>query len=300
MLLGLQLGNLISKTMLLCRGSYFSNSAWKTLFFSFNGTSCSRWRAKYTCFSPLTLETSLKWQYRSTKSIHITVKWVGDRGHQSIVSVINSLSFSSKPTYCCPACGLKHCPLASCHVVRLYHRALEWPWGRKGYFLLRPSTSPHTPPETPKCSFPVSSNSAEPLYTYGFHHHLPDGFAVNSETQKFPEMASPGTLKGDFSVILTGVVPQPISSPSIGPIAMLSPPILGSQSWGRGPFPRFSPAFGALLWPWGSGCSLCLLFLYNLQRQVSVSIVKSNRDVPVVRMPWLTEVLAGANWSQCL
>ena len=86
-----------------------------------------------TCFSPLTLETSLKWQYRSTKSIHITVKWVGDRGHQSIVSVINSLSFSSKHTYCCPACGLKHCPLASCHVVRLYHRALEWPWRRKGY-----------------------------------------------------------------------------------------------------------------------------------------------------------------------
>lgn len=215
---------------------------------------------------------------------------------------MSSLSFSSKPTYCCPACGLKHCPLASCQVVRLYHRALEWHWRRKGYFLLRPSTSPHAPsPETPNCSFPVSSDSEEPLYTYGSrHHHLLDGFAVNSETQKFPEMASPGTLKGDFSVILPGVVPQPISSPSIGPRATLSPPILGSQSWGRGPFPRFFPSLGALLWPWGSGCSLCLLFLYNLQRQVSISIAKSNKDIPVVRMPWLTEVLAGANWSQCL
>ena len=70
----------------------------------------------------------------------------------------------------------------------------------------------------------------KPLYTCGFHYHLLDGFAVNSETWKFPEMASPGTLKGDFSVILPGVVPQPISSPSIGPIAMLSPTILGSKA----------------------------------------------------------------------
>lgn len=126
--------------------------------------------------------------------------------------------------------------------------------------LLWSSTSPHTAsPDAPKCSFPVSSNSVTPPHIWlppaplwwlcsEFWGSEPswDGSPWHSWRWLSSNSSWHGT-SAEFTIQWA--------------IAMLSPTISGSKSWGRGPLSRFLPSLGALLQPWSSGCSLHLLFL---------------------------------------